>query len=185
MTSRGLWSRGWNLVAWRPQPRPWVWFFGKLPGAHDDATQLSSHPIRVGPAPSRRPSTNSMSAQTIAQARLHRRSQQQPPIPADTSTAPRVCRYCDQPERLGSPEGELIVPCHCQGNLRYVHLACLRKHQYAAARKGGGMHCEVCKARYFVGYPQASEAAQAAMSVPNPGNIKLNRTQTPATGLLT
>ena len=24
------------------------------------------------------------------------------------------------------------------------------------------MHCEVCKARYFVGYPQASEAAQAA-----------------------
>lgn len=109
-----------------------------------------------------------MSATSIAAARLQRsqqrsptRSRPTPPPPTDNSSAPRVCRYCGLPELPGSAEGELIVPCHCQGNLRYVHLSCLRKHQYAAARKGGGTHCEICHARYFVGFPAASEKVQA------------------------
>ena len=114
-----------------------------------------------------------MSASAIAAARLQR-SRQSPTRPVrsglefipttgspEAASAEKVCRYCQLPERPGSAEGELIVPCNCQGFLRYVHLACLRQHQYAAARKGGGTHCEVCHARYFVGFPSVSEAAQA------------------------
>ena len=66
-----------------------------------------------------------MSASAIAQARLQRQEQRTSPArPTETAEQPeRVCRYCGEPEKPGTAEGELIVPCHCQGNLRFVHLA--------------------------------------------------------------
>ena len=105
-------------------------------------------------------------ASSIAAGRLQRSEARSPPprglVPAQPEPHERVCRFCQEPERLGTPEGELLVPCDCQGGMRYVHLACLRKHQYSTARRGGRPDvCNVCKSRFFVGFPSVSEAAQA------------------------
>ncbi len=101
-------------------------------------------------------------ASRLAAARLHGAEPASPPQ-TDTPTS-RLCRFCQEPERSDSADGELITPCSCQGGLRYVHLKCLRKHQYAAARAAGVVaahFCNVCKSQYFVGFPSVPPDVQA------------------------
>ena len=98
------------------------------------------------------------------QGRVSLKTQPAQPAQRTSTTGPNICRFCQEPERCGT-EGELIVPCDCKGGLRHVHRACLRKHQYSAARTTAGiigaLVCNVCRQRFFVGYPSPSEEAQA------------------------
>ena len=63
---------------------------------------------------------------------------------------------------MGEAEGELIVPCNCQGFLRYVHLACLRKHQYAAARSGSWQYLQILPS--FASAARASSEPDVGMN---------------------
>ena len=96
----------------------------------------------------------------------------------------RLCRYCQQPERKDVAEGELIAPCRCSGDLKWVHLSCLRRHQQQAARRSpagliAAMLCEVCGDPYFVGHPsvQAEDkaASQAVLNQLRPGTLLVRR----------
>ena len=72
----------------------------------------------------------------------------EPPVkqPAESERAPplAVCRYCFEPQPPDAEPGEeLIAPCACSGNGKWVHRACLTKWQRRQLRACD--ECEVCR----------------------------------------
>lgn len=63
---------------------------------------------------------------------------------AATPPPEAVCRYCFE----GADEGELLSPCMCKGNQRWVHAVCLIKWQRRQGR--GTTSCEVCMAPWTI-----------------------------------
>ena len=62
--------------------------------------------------------------------------------------SPAICRIC-----LQSSFEELICPCFCKGSQMYVHQSCLESWLLTLfARNKEFMVCEVCKARYDIGF---------------------------------
>ncbi|AYV87226.1 MAG: hypothetical protein Sylvanvirus38_5 [Sylvanvirus sp.] len=56
----------------------------------------------------------------------------------------KICRYC-----LENENDELMTPCKCTGNSKYVHRACLDAWRVSASGSPEKAYtCEICKTRY-------------------------------------
>lgn len=76
----------------------------------------------------------------------------------------KLCRYCFE----GEEDGPLISPCHCKGDQKYVHLACLRRWQRSVLvsqpthpafyqRDPRHYECNVCKGTFTCQPPTRHE----------------------------
>lgn len=75
---------------------------------------------------------------TIQETRLTRRQHSEAPYPP-----PRhICRICLQNEG----ETQLVSPCSCKGNLKYIHVGCLEEW----LRTGYRDKCELCESPYRI-----------------------------------
>jgi putative AlgH/UPF0301 family transcriptional regulator len=67
-----------------------------------------------------------------------------------------LCRFCFE----GSSHGELVSPCECKGDQRFVHLTCLRRWQSelsggSSAAEARRCICPVCRRLYDASYTPA------------------------------
>lgn len=76
-----------------------------------------------------------------------------PPAPGtEEEGEEKVCRMCfaseDELGDDGLSIGRLIVPCHCDGSMRYVHDTCLDQWRRQSAASEAARVCGQCHARY-------------------------------------
>ena len=60
------------------------------------------------------------------------------------------CRLCEAHASPSNPATELIAPCGCAGESRWVHKACLDKWRATSSRPTAFTNCTECGVRYHM-----------------------------------
>ena len=60
-----------------------------------------------------------------------------------------TCKFCYEKEKKNDP---LIIPCKCEGTIKYVHQSCLKKWLIKSKIRPELSRCEICKDKYYIRY---------------------------------
>ena len=82
------------------------------------------------------------------------------PQKADNSVNSNFCRICYEPEKENDP---LLMPCRCEGSMKYIHKSCLKKCIVSSKKPIDESECEICKTKYEIKITQSSEIDRAKL----------------------
>ena len=60
-----------------------------------------------------------------------------------------TCKFCYEKEKKNDP---LIIPCKCEGTIKYVHQSCIKKWIKNSNPDlfSHNLHCEICKSKFLI-----------------------------------
>lgn len=77
-----------------------------------------------------------------------------PMIPQEpSSVCDKACRICYDKEKEKDP---LLIPCKCEGSMKFIHSSCLKKCIVASKLPLTEAECEICKTKYKINITQNS-----------------------------
>ena len=82
------------------------------------------------------------------------------PQKEETSINSNFCRICYEAERENDP---LLMPCRCEGSMKYIHTSCLKKCIISSKKPIDESECEICKTKYEIKITQSTEIDRAKL----------------------